>query len=59
MRLQLPFYKSKNVYNTIQKYESSSMRNIKQYLGIHESKLNYLNVFLSEMRGIKADKIRK
>lgn len=59
MRLQLPLYKSKNVYNTIQKYESSSMRNIKQYLGIHESKLNYLNVFLSEMRGIKADKIRK
>lgn len=34
MFLQLPLYKSKNVYNPIQKYESNSMRNIKQYLGI-------------------------
>lgn len=35
------------------------MRNTKQYWGIDERKLNYLNVFLPEMRGIKVDKFRK
>lgn len=52
-------YTFRNVYNPIQKYESNIMRNIKQYLGIGESKLNYLNVFLSEIRSINQIKLEK
>ena len=55
----LPLYKSKNLYNIIQEYECNTMRNIKQYLGIDGSKLNYLSVFLPEKERIKADKVRK
>lgn len=42
--LQLPIHK--NLNNMLQGYDSSSTKNLKQHLGMDESKLNYLIVFL-------------